>query len=105
MKFLDVMRECYELLPIKLRLFIGMFVAANSAGLAIYCCGKFVRADMDYRTSIGLFLMARVFLFMANPALPLTDPNVAFMSSERTLWNVMTVLILATIAVLIPNSW
>jgi hypothetical protein len=99
MKFLDVMRECYESLPLKIRLFIGMLVAANSAGLAIYCCGKFIRADMDYRTCIGMFLMVRVFLFMANPAMPLTDKNVSFMSSERILWNTMTLLILAVVAI------
>jgi hypothetical protein len=96
MKWLEVLQARYELLPIKLRLFIGMLIAANTAGTAIYLGFKFCGTESDYRACLGGFLMLRVVLFMANPSLPLTDKNVAFMSSERALWNVMTLIILAT---------
>jgi hypothetical protein len=92
MKYLDAIQERYELLaPLKIRLFIGMMVAANSAALAIYLACKFADFNIGYNQALALFLSYRVCAFMANPQMKLTDENVAFMSSERTKWNVETI--------------
>jgi hypothetical protein len=87
----------YNLLPIKLRLFIGMLIAANSAALAIYFSLGLIDGlgAVDYWVCLGVFLAYRVAAFMANKQMPLTDENVAFMSSERTLWNLATIAVLA----------
>ena len=45
---------------------------------------------------VGVFLIYRVWAFMANRSLELTPENVQFMSEQRILWNV------ATIAVVTP---
>lgn len=95
MKWLEVLQVRYESLPVKLRLFIGMLIAANTAGMAIYLGFIFCGTEADYRACLGSFLILRVYLFMANPSLPLTNENVAFMSSERTLWNIATIAVLA----------
>jgi len=92
----------YELLPARLRLFIAMLIAANTAALAIYfSLGLIDGLDaVDYWACLGVFLAYRVCAFMANKSMPLTDKNVAFMSSERTLWNLATIAILAVMSVL-----
>lgn len=90
-EYLLKLKECYESLPIKLRLFIGMMIAAHTAALAIYFCVLLVLDNVDYWACLGIFLAFRVFAFMANPSLPLNDKNVEFMSSERTLWNLATI--------------
>lgn len=96
------LKEKYELLPLKLRLFFGMLIAANTAALAIYFSLSLIDGfdAIDYWSCLGVFLAYRVFAFMANPSLPLTDENVAFMSSERMLWNLATLAILAFMSVI-----
>jgi hypothetical protein len=79
----------------KLKLFLFMLVAANTAALAIYLCGYLAGANITYWESVALFLGYRVCAFMANRNLELTDLNVQFMSMERILWNVATLAILA----------
>lgn len=83
----------------KAKIFFGMFIAANTAALAIKLSLSLAIEDVDYFACLGVFLALRIVLFMANPNMPLTDKNVAFMSSERILWNVAT---LAILAVVIP---
>lgn len=83
----------------KLKLFIGMLVAANTAALAIYVSLYFTKYPHDYQTCFGMFLAYRVFAFMANKGMMLNDENVAIMSSERTLWNTATI---AVAIVMIP---
>lgn len=95
LKMANYLKSCYESLPIKLRLFTGMLLATLTAGLAIYLSLYFTIYYHSFVDCIGVFLAARVILFMANPAMPLTDENVQFMSSERTLWNSATIVILA----------
>lgn len=76
----------------KLKLFGWMLIAANTSSLAIYLCFIFLlKTDVDYGFCLGSFLIIRVYLFMANKGMPLTDENVAFMSSERILWNNATI--------------
>lgn len=73
-----------------------MLLAANTAGVAIFLCFKYLMGtDVDYGFCVGSFLIIRVYLFMANKQMPLIDENVAFMSSERTLWNNATILVAA----------
>lgn len=81
----------YKSLPIKLKLLIGMLIAANTAAIAIYASLSMAIDNVDYWACLGIFLAFRVFAFMANPSLPLNDKNVEFMSSERTLWNLATI--------------
>lgn len=85
------LKRIYESLPIKLQLFLGMLVAANTAALALYLSLYFTKYPHDYQTCLGVFLSYRVCAFMANKGMPLIDENVAFMSSERTLWNNATI--------------
>lgn len=92
--------QVYAALPLKLRLFIGMLIAANTAAMAIYVSINFLITEVGYWVCLGSFLAVRVYLFMANPSLPLTDKNVAFMSSERTLWNIATIAVLGVMAFL-----
>lgn len=89
----------YELLPVKLRLFIGMLIAANTAALAIKFSLMLALENVDYFACLGVFLAYRVFAFMANPAMPLTSKNVQFMSEQRILWNVATIAVLAPFAI------
>lgn len=91
----NYLKRCYESLPIKLRLFLGMLLAANTAALAIYLCLLGTPSELTYELSLRYFLAGRVLLFMANKAMPLNDENVEIMSMERTLWNSSTVAILA----------
>ena len=102
MKWLEVLQARYELLPIKLRLFIRMLIAANTAALAIYLSLGLIDGygAVDYFSCLGVFLSARVILFMANKQMPLTYENVAFMSSERILWNVATLAVLVVMKLL-----
>jgi len=94
------LKSLYELLPVKVRLFLGMLLAANTAALAIYLCGYLADTNLTYSESMALFLGYRVCAFMANKQMPLTDENVEFMSSERILWNAATAaVLLATIAI------
>lgn len=80
----------------KLKLFFGMLVAANTAAIAIFLCFKYlIGTEVEYGFCIGSFLIIRVYLFMANKQMPLTDENVDFMSSERTLWNTATIFVAA----------
>ena len=95
-EYLLKLKECYESLPIKLRLFIGMMIAAHTAALAIYFCVLLILDDVEYWTCLSVFLVYRVFAFMANKQMPLNDENVGFMSSERTLWNLATIAIILT---------
>lgn len=85
----------YESLPIKIKLFIGMLIAANTAGMAIYFGLLLAVGETNYWGCLGSFLAVRAYLFMANRSLPLTDENVAFMSSERILWNLATIAVLS----------
>lgn len=80
-----------ENLITKAKLFFGMLVAANTAAMAIYLSLYFTKYPHDYQTCLGMFLAYRVGTFMANKGMPLIDENVAFMSSERTLWNTATI--------------
>ena len=96
--YLLIIRKCYESLPVKLRLFLGMFIAANTSGLAVYLCGYLADANLTYSESMALFLGYRVLAFMASRNLELTDTNVEFMSVERILWNVATIAILAVMS-------
>lgn len=84
----------------KAKLFFGMFIAANTAALAIKLSLSLAIEDVDYFACLGVFLALRVVLFMANPNMPLTDKNVAFMSSERILWNVATLAVLVVMMLL-----
>jgi len=81
----------------KLRLFISMLIAANTAALAIYFSLGLIDGlgAVDYWGCLGVFLAYRVAAFMANKGMPLTEENVAFMSSERILWNLATIAVLA----------
>lgn len=99
--FTDEIKAAYERLPVKIRLFIGMLLAANTAGLAIYFGISLFGERPDYLACVGSFLAVRVYLFMANKSMPLTDENVAFMSSERILWNLTTIAILGMMNCLI----
>jgi len=95
-KYLLKIMTIYESLPIKIRLFLGMLLAANTAALAIWLCFKYMLDnELSYQYCMGIFLIARVVLFMANKQMPLNDENVAFMSSERILWNLATIAVLA----------
>ena len=85
----------YKLLPVKLQLFLGMLVASNTAALAIYLAFLMILDDVNYWACLATFLAVRVYLFMANPSMELNDKNVTFMSSERTLWNLATIAVLA----------
>lgn len=78
----------------KFKLFMGMMVAANTAATAIHLCFFLCGAEADYLACMAMFLIARVMLFMANPSMPLNDRNVAIMSAERTLWNLMTMAVM-----------
>jgi len=80
----------------KLRLLIAMLIAANTAALAIYFSISLIDGigAVDYWGCLGVFLAYRVCAFMANKGMPLTDENVAFMSSERILWNLATIAVL-----------
>ena len=86
----------------KAKLFIGILIAANTAALAIYLSLGLIDGygAVDYFSCLGVFLATRVILFMANPNMPLTDENVAFMSSERILWNVATLAVLVMMMLL-----
>ncbi len=106
MKYLDAIEERYELsVPLKIRLFIGMLVAANSAALAIYLACKFADFEIGYNQALALFLICRVCLFMANPQMKLTDENVAFMSSERILWNLASFAVLLATWAITSTTW
>lgn len=80
----------------KLKLFLLMILAANTSSLSIYFCGILASCTVTYYESMALFLGYRVLVFMANKQMPLTDENVYFMSTERILWNVATLAILAS---------
>jgi len=95
-KHIENSKKCYESVPIKLRLFIGMLIAANTAALAIFLSLHFTKYPHDYQTCLGIFLAYRVCAFMANKSMPLNDENVEFMSSERTLWNNATIAVAVT---------
>lgn len=101
----DIQNRYESLVPIKIRLFIGMMVAANSAALAIYLACKFADFEIGYNQALALFLICRVCLFMANPQMKLTDENVAFMSSERTLWNLASFAVLLTMWAIASSGW
>jgi hypothetical protein len=92
---------------VKLRLLLAMLIAANTAALAIWICFKFMLDnELSYQYCMGMFLIGRVILFMANKQMPLNDENVAFMSSERTLWNNATIAVaIVMIPVLALLSW
>jgi len=96
----NYLKQCYGSLPIKLRLFLGMLLAANTSALAIYLAGYLAACNITYWESLALFLGYRVLAFMANRNLELTDSNVEFMSVERILWNVATLAILAVMILL-----
>lgn len=81
---------------LKLKLFLGMLVAANTAATAIYMGFVAVGSDIDYMVALVFFLLPRVVLFISNPNMPLIDNNVSTMSYERTLWNLCTILVLWT---------
>lgn len=86
----------------KLQLLIGMLIAASTAGLAIkIALSLLCDVSVTFSFATGAFLVARVFLFMANHSMPLTDPNVKFMSSERILWNMASFLVTVIIAAII----
>jgi len=100
---MNKLKQLYETLPVKLRLFIGMLIAANTAALFILLACKFAYFEVAYNQALALFLIYRVCAFMANKQMPLTDENVAFMSSERVLWNLASIaVLLATWAI---TSW
>jgi hypothetical protein len=106
MRYLDAIQERYELLvPLKIRLFIGMMVAANSAALAIYLACKFADFEIGYNQALALFLIYRVCAFMANPQMKLTDESVAFMSSERILWNLASFVVLMATWAIVSIGW
>lgn len=86
----------YEKLPVKIRLLIGMLIAANTAALFIYLACKAALFDVNYIQALAAFLIYRVCAFMANKQMPLIDENVAFMSSERTKWNLASFAVLMT---------
>ena len=92
--------EKYNLLPVKIRLLIGMIIAANTAALAICFSLQLAIDDVDYWACLGILLAFRVFAFMANPSMPLNEKNVEFMSSERTLWNLATIAVLGVMMLL-----
>lgn len=85
------LKRIYETLPVKVRLFLGMLVASNTAALAIFLSLYFTKYPHDYQTCLGVFLSCRVCAFMANKQMMLNDENVKIMSSERTLWNTATI--------------
>lgn len=106
MKYLDAIEERYELsVPLKIRLFIGMLIAANTAALFIYLACKSASFDVDYIQALALFLIYRVMAFMANKQMPLTDENVAFMSSERILWNLASFAVLLATWAITSTTW
>ncbi len=80
---------------IKIMLFLGMFLAANTAAAAIWLCYQIIKIDNVYCWCLGTFLAVRVYLFMANPSMKLTDENVKFMSEQRIIWNAATIAIAA----------
>lgn len=106
MKYLDAIQERYEsLVPLKIRLFIDMLIAANTAALFTYLACKVASFEVDYIQALAAFLIYRVFAFMANKQMPLTDENVAFMSSERTLWNLASFAVLLATLVITSLGW
>ena len=90
----DYLAKKWFSVPVKVRLFLGMLFAANTAALAIYMALNLAGFESEYMACLGTFLAARVYLFMANKQMPLNDENVAFMSSERWLWNLATIAVL-----------
>lgn len=83
-------------MPTTLKLFGNMLIAANTSALAIFACFYLIDMKIDYWFCLGIFLAARVILFMANRQLPLTEENIQFMSRERILWASATLLVAAT---------
>lgn len=94
--------EIFEAFPAKVRLFIGMLIAANTAAFGIWAAVYLAGERADYWACLGAFLALRIVLFMANKQMPLTDENVAFMSSERTLWNLASI---AVAALMVLVKW
>jgi hypothetical protein len=100
------LKRIYKSLPIKIRLFLGMLVASNTAALAIFLSLYFTQYTHDYQTCLGVFLAYRVCAFIANKGMMLNDENVAIMSSERTLWNTATIAVaIVMIPVLALLNW
>lgn len=99
------MKSILDKLPIKMKLFIHMLIAANTAALFIYLACKSASFDVDYMQALALFLVYRVMAFMANKKMPLTDENVAFMSSERILWNLASFAVLLATWAITSLSW
>lgn len=80
----------------KLKLFAGMLIAASTAAVAIDLSVYLAMGtEFGFFESLGIFLAARVVLFMANPSMPLNDKNVQFMSEQRILWNLATLAVLS----------
>jgi hypothetical protein len=102
---MNKLKQLYESLPIKIKLFADMLIAANTAALFIVLACKFANFDVDYSQALALFLIYRVCAFMANKSMPLTDENVAFMSSERTLWNLASFAVLLTMWAIASSGW
>jgi hypothetical protein len=78
----------------RLKLLAGMLLATVTATMAIWGCFYLVDEPVEWTFAAALFLGYRVIAFMANKQLPLTSENVRFMSSERVLWNLTTIIIL-----------
>lgn len=99
------MKSILDNLPIRLKLFIGMLIAANTAAIFTYLACKSASFEVDYMQALAAFLIYRVFAFMANKQMPLTDENVAFMSSERILWNLASFSVLLATWAITSSVW
>ena len=102
---MNKLKQLYESLPIKFKFFLGMLTAANTSALFTYLACKSASFEVDYMQALAAFLIYRVFAFMANKQMPLTDENVAFMSSERILWNLASFAVLMTTWAIVSAAW
>lgn len=92
----DVENIIWSQAKTKLKLFAGMLIAAVTAAIAIDLSVYLAMGtEFGFFESLGIFLAARVVLFMANPSMPLNDTNVQFMSEQRILWNLATLAVLS----------
>ena len=80
-----------DFIKIKFKLLALMCIAAFTASVAICMAFKLAGIDYGFFEALGTFLSLRVILFMANPAMPLNDTNVQFMSEQRILWNLASI--------------
>lgn len=89
-----------EFIKIKLKLFLLMSIAASTAAFGISFAFQLAGVRYGFFEALGTFLALRVVLFMANPSMPLNDKNVQFMSEQRILWNLASIVITSAFALI-----